>query len=114
MDAGEVPFFAFYHVYQVDGKMTIGGVDDAHHKGDFVYTNFESTSYWQVKLDGLKLSDAAVETEFIITVPFFCYCSAVLEGTSGILSHILSAWASGSSAYRKRPPAQGGSFSSTW
>ena len=31
--------------------MTIGGVDNAHYKGDFVHTNFESTSYWQ-DLDG--------------------------------------------------------------
>ena len=32
--------------------------------------------------DGLKLNDAAVETEFVITVPFLGYFSAVLEGLS--------------------------------
>merc|ERR1712107_153015 len=31
-----------------------------HYTGDFAYTNLESTSYWQVNLDGLKLNGAAV------------------------------------------------------
>merc|ERR1712135_172692 len=42
--------------------LTIGGVNSAHYTGDFAYTNLESTSYWQVNLDGLKLNGAAVGT----------------------------------------------------
>ena len=67
-------------------------------KGEFGYTNFESTSHWKINPNGLKPNDAAVETEFVITVPFLSYYSAVLEGSSTILSLILLAWASGSSA----------------
>ena len=67
-------------------------------KGDFRYTNFKSASYWKVNPVGLKPNDAAVETEFVITVPFLGCYSAVLEGTSGILSLMLLAWASGPSA----------------
>ena len=42
-------------------------------KGEFGYTNFESTSHWKVNPNGLKPNDAAVETEFVITVPFLGY-----------------------------------------
>ena len=42
--------------------LTIGGVNSTHYTTDFVYTNFRSTSDWQVNLDGLKLNGAAVET----------------------------------------------------
>ena len=48
-------------------------------KGEFGYTNFEITSHWKVNPNGLKPNDAAVETEFVITVPFLGYYSAVLE-----------------------------------
>ena len=68
--------FGFYLVNLVDGKLTIGGVDNTHHKGDFGYTNFESTSYWKVNPVGLKPNDAAVATEFVITVPFLGYYSS--------------------------------------
>ena len=51
VDTGEL-VFAFYLDYQVDGKLATGGVDNVRHQG----TNFE-------------ISDAAVETEFVITVP---------------------------------------------
>merc|ERR1712122_440899 len=62
VDAGAEPVFAFYLGNQVDGELTIGGVNSAHYTGDFAYTNLESTSYWQVNLDGLKLNGAAVGT----------------------------------------------------
>ena len=55
VDAGEVLVFGFYLVDQIDRKLTTGGIDNAHNHGDFVYTNFENTSYWQVNLDGLLL-----------------------------------------------------------
>ena len=34
--------------------------------GDFVYTNFESTSFWQIYLNGLKLNNAAVTSRLSI------------------------------------------------
>ena len=55
-------------------------------------TNLVCTTYWHVEQDGLKLNGAAVETEFVITVLFLGYYSAVLKGTSGILSSILMTW----------------------
>ena len=58
MDAGAEPVFAFYLGNQVNEELTIGGVTSAHYTGDFAYTNLESTSYWQVNLDGLKLNGA--------------------------------------------------------
>ena len=61
--------FAFYLVSQVDGKLN---------------TNFESTRYRQVNLDGLKLNDAAVGT--------VRHHRAILLGTPGILSVILLPW----------------------
>ena len=83
--------FAFYLDYQVDGKLATVGVDNARYQGEFGYTNFESTSHWKVNADGLKPNDAAVETEFVISMPFLgCYL-AVFEGSSGILSLILLA-----------------------
>ena len=65
--------FAFCLDYQVDGKLATGGIDNAR------YTNFESTSHCTVNPDGLNPNDAAVETEFVITVPFLGYYSTVLE-----------------------------------
>ena len=78
--------YAFHLDDQVNGKLTIVGVNSAHYTGDFVYTNLEIISCWHVELDGLTLNDTAVETEFVITVPFLGYYTVVLEGTSGILS----------------------------
>ena len=34
--------------------------------GDFVYTNFESTSFWQIYFNGLKLNNAAVTSRLSI------------------------------------------------
>ena len=53
------PVFAFYLGNLVNEELTIGGVTSAHYTGDFAYTKLESTSYWQVNLDGLKLNGAA-------------------------------------------------------
>ena len=74
--------FAFYFDYQVDGKLATGSVENTRYPGNFWYTNFESTSYWKVNPDVLKPNDAAVETAFVITVPFLSYFSAVLEWVS--------------------------------
>ena len=56
VDAGAEPVFTFYLGNQVDGELTNGGVNSEHYTGDLVYTNWETTSYWQVKWDGLKLN----------------------------------------------------------
>ena len=66
--------------------------NSAHYAGDFVNTNLVCTSNWHVLLDGLKFNWEAVETEFVITVLFLGHFSAVLRGTSGILSSILLIW----------------------
>ena len=55
VDTGEEPVFAFYLDNQVDGELAFGGVNSAHCTEILVYMNLESTSYWQVNWDGLKL-----------------------------------------------------------
>ena len=47
---------------QVNRELTIDGVSSAHCTRDFVYPNLVTTSYWHVKLDGMKFNYAAVET----------------------------------------------------
>ena len=39
------PVFAFHLGNQVNGKLTIDGVNSAHYTGDFVYSNLVSISY---------------------------------------------------------------------
>ena len=46
--------------------LTTGGVHSAHFSGDFVQRNFESTSFWQISLNGLKLNNAAVTSRLAI------------------------------------------------
>ena len=77
----DLAFLAFaFHLYdQVNGKLTIAGVNCAHCTGDFVYTNLVCTSYWHVKLDGLKFNGAAVKTtgaaEPTMDMKFMAYAS---------------------------------------
>ena len=49
-------------VNQVGDELTTGGVNTTHYLRGFVYLNLQSTSNWQVILDGLKLDGAAVGT----------------------------------------------------
>ena len=72
VDTGEL-VFAFYLDNQVDGKLAS---ITRTTKRDFGYTDFESTSYWKVNPVGLKPNDAAVATEFVITMPFLGYYSS--------------------------------------
>lgn len=60
--SGELPepVFAFYLGNNVDGELTIGGVDKAHYTGDFTYVPLSSEDYWSVKLDGLTLDGKAI------------------------------------------------------
>ena len=62
VDTGEESVFAVYQDNQVDGEVTISGVNNVHHTGFFVYTNLESTSCRQVNFDGLELNEATVES----------------------------------------------------
>ena len=62
---GEELVFAFYFDNQVDGEMTVGGVNSSYSTGVFVYSNLESTSYWQVDR-GMKLNGAAVEARLTL------------------------------------------------
>ena len=72
VEIGEEPVFAFYLDNQVDGELAFGGVNSAHCT-EIVYMNLESTSYWQVNWDGLKLCKAAVEATL---------CAIIVSGTS--------------------------------
>ena len=46
--------------------LTICGVHSAHFSENFVYTNLESASFWQIYLNGLKLHSAAVTSRLSI------------------------------------------------
>ena len=72
MDTGEEPVFASYLDNQVNGELAFGGVNSAHCTEIFVYMNLESTSYWQVNWNGLKLCETAVEA-----TP----CAVIVSGT---------------------------------
>ena len=62
VDTGEESVFAVYPDNQVNGEVTIGGVNSVHHTGFFVHTNLESTSYRQVNFDGFEFNEATVES----------------------------------------------------
>lgn len=49
------PVFAFFMGNNAAGELVLGGTDPNHYTGDFAAVSLQSESYWQVKLDGLKL-----------------------------------------------------------
>lgn len=51
------PVFAFYLGNNAPGELLFGGVDQKHYTGDFSFVPLTSETYWQVKLDGVKLGD---------------------------------------------------------
>ena len=61
VDPGDEPFFAFHFGNQVNGKLTIDGINSAHYTEDFEYANLVCASYWRVVLGGLKFNGAAVK-----------------------------------------------------
>ena len=54
--------------------------------GSMAHTNFECTNHPQINLDSLNSMSQLWNLSCHHPVPFFGYYSAVLEGTSGILS----------------------------
>lgn len=67
------PVFAFYLGNNADGELVIGGVDETHYSGEFVYVPLKSQSYWEVALDGVALEGSSVST---------CPTAIVDSGTS--------------------------------
>jgi hypothetical protein len=56
------PVFAFYLGNNQPGELLFGGVDQKHYTGDFSFVPLSSETYWQVKLDGVKLADVSFST----------------------------------------------------
>jgi len=54
------PVFAFFMGNNVAGELTIGEVNSQHYTGDFTYVPLQDKSYWQIKLDGLKLNGESI------------------------------------------------------
>jgi phytepsin len=59
------PVFAFWLNRQSGddakgGEMVLGGVDQAHYTGDFVYTPLTSETYWRFQLDSFGLQGSSV------------------------------------------------------
>ena len=51
-------------------QQCVGGISPTHYTGDFVYMILESTIFWKVFLDGLKLNGSAVvTTPYVIIDP---------------------------------------------
>jgi phytepsin len=73
------PVFAFWLNRQSGddangGEMVLGGVDQAHYTGDFVYTPLTSETYWRFQLDSFGLQGSG---------PICTKCSAIADtGTS--------------------------------
>merc|ERR1712014_550121 len=49
------PIFAFFLGNNAEGELVLGETDTKHYTGEFATVPLAAESYWQVKLDGLKL-----------------------------------------------------------
>merc|ERR1719387_580765 len=58
------PVFGFYlsATSGTDGELTFGGTDPNHYSGDLTYVDLTSDTYWETKLDGLKLGGKSMTT----------------------------------------------------
>ena len=56
------PVFAFYLGNKQPGELVFGGVDPKHYTGSFSFVPLSSESYWEVKLDGVKLGSQSVSS----------------------------------------------------
>lgn len=56
------PVFGFYlsGTSGTDGELTFGGTDPNHYTGDLTYVDLTSETYWETKLDGMKLNGKSV------------------------------------------------------
>lgn len=52
------PVFGFYlDSTGNNGELEIGGIDKSHYKGPLHYINVSSATYWETKLDGIKVGN---------------------------------------------------------
>jgi hypothetical protein len=56
----EQPVFGFYLGNNQPGELEFGGVDKKHYTGDFTFVPLSAETYWQVKLDGVKLGSDSI------------------------------------------------------
>ncbi|OLP88390.1 Lysosomal aspartic protease [Symbiodinium microadriaticum] len=56
------PIFAFYLGNNQPGELLFGGVDPKHYSGDFSFVPLSSATYWQIKLDAVKLGSDSVSS----------------------------------------------------
>jgi len=54
------PVFGFYLGNNAPGELVFGGVDSKHYTGDFFYVPLSAKTYWEVKLDGVKLGSTSM------------------------------------------------------
>jgi hypothetical protein len=54
--------FALSTTSGTDGELTFGGTDPNHYTGDLTYVDLTSDTYWETKLDGLKLGGTSMTT----------------------------------------------------
>lgn len=56
------PVFAFYlsSDSSKQGELTLGGIDSNHYTGDIFYEPLSSTTYWEIKLSGMKINGNSV------------------------------------------------------
>merc|ERR1711937_339491 len=52
--------FALSGTSGVEGELTFGGTDPNHYSGDLTYVDLTSDTYWETKLDGLKMNGKSV------------------------------------------------------
>ena len=55
--------FAFFLGDNEDGELTIGGVDESRYVGDFHKVDLLEATYWEIKLDAVKVGDNEVAAE---------------------------------------------------
>ena len=85
----EESVFAFHLDNQVNGKLTMDGVNSAHLAGVFVYTDLVSISQWHVMLDGLEFNVAAVKTVPVGREVYDCWLSlstTIVKGFGNLLT----------------------------
>ena len=56
------PVFAFYLGNKQPGELVFGGVDPKHYTGSFSFVPLSSESYWEIKLDDVKLGSDSVSS----------------------------------------------------
>jgi len=55
--------FAFYLGDNMDGELTIGGMDQKHYNGIVLYTKLNSETYWRIPMDGMTVNGDSVTSQ---------------------------------------------------